>query len=118
MIQHTFKCHTTRVPARRCPVCPVFLGCSSFSGFYVFVCLRTANRIERVVIAGVGAEPSSVTLQMATPAALGGGEAAAAAAVPLDFAYDAVVRVLTVRKPDVCVVDDFDLRLSFAAAAS
>eukprot|EP00903_Cladosiphon_okamuranus_P006839 g6661.t2 len=81
---------------------------------------RPANTIERVVIAGVGAEPSSVTLQMATPSALEGGEAAAAAvaAVPLDFTYDAVARVLTVRKPDVCVVDDFDLRLSFATAAS
>lgn len=79
-----------------------------------------------MVIAGVGSEPSSVTLQMVVAAAPGGREAeaaaavttAAGAAVPLDFTYDALARVLTVRKPDVCVVDDFDLRFSFAAAAS
>lgn len=76
------------------------------------------SRIERVVIAGVSAEPSSVTLQMAVPPSSGGGEAVSAAAVPLEFTYDALAKALTVRKPDVCVVDDFDLRLSFAAAAS
>lgn len=75
-----------------------------------------------MVVAGVGAEPSSVTLQMVVAPPSGGGEATASAAlteaVPLDFTYDALARVLTVRKPDVCVVDDFDLRLSFAAVAS
>lgn len=99
----------------------------------MFVCVGLCvgtSRIERVVIAGVDAEPSSVTLQMVTAPTPGGGgdetpaAAAAAAAVeeaavvPLDFTYDALARVVTVRKPDVCVVDDFDLRLSFAAAAS
>ncbi|CAM9381579.1 unnamed protein product [Pylaiella littoralis] len=73
---------------------------------------RPANTIERVVIAGVDTEPSSVTLQMVEM------PAAAEGVVPLDFTYDALARVVTVRKPDVCVVDDFDLRLSFAAVAS
>lgn len=76
-----------------------------------------------MVIAGVAAKPSLVTLQMAVPPSSGGGEESAAAAavsvaVQLDFTYDPLSRVLTVRKPDVCIVDDFDLRLSFAAAAS
>lgn len=74
-----------------------------------------------MVIAGVGAEPSSVTLRMVVAAAAPGGgneEAITTASVPLDFTYDALARVLTVRKPDVCVVDDFDLSLSFAAASS
>lgn len=71
------------------------------------------SRIERVVIAGVDSEPLSAMLQMVdTPSS------AAVGAVPLDFTYDALTRVVIVRKPDVCVVDDFDLRLSFATSAS
>lgn len=64
-----------------------------------------------MVIAGVDAEPSSVTLRM-------GAASAPAETVPLDFTYNAITRAVTVRKPDVCVVEDFDLSLSFAAASS
>ena len=61
-----------------------------------------SRRIERVVIYGLQKEPSSVTI--ANPAS-GPDERA------LEFAYDARVGTMTVRKPDVCVVDDFDLRI-------
>ncbi|CAM9846582.1 unnamed protein product [Ascophyllum nodosum] len=63
---------------------------------------RVPNTIERVVIYGLQKEPSSVTI--ANPAS-GPDERA------LEFAYDARVGTMTVRKPDVCVVDDFDLRI-------
>ncbi len=66
-----------------------------------------------MVIAGVDAEPSSVTLRMGAASAPEASEA-----VPLDFTYDALTRVVSVRKPDVCVVEDFDLRVSFAATSS
>lgn len=65
------------------------------------------GRIERVVIAGVKTEPSAATLTMA----------GSDTAVALGFAYDAAAGLLTVRKPDVCVAEDFDIRLSFYSAS-
>ena len=67
-----------------------------------------SRRIERVVIYGLQNEPSSVTI--ANPAS-GSDERA------LDFAYDARVGAMTVRKPGVCVVDDFDLRIRDATTS-
>lgn len=73
---------------------------------FMFACFFLGSffgRIERVVIAGVKTEPSSATLTVA----------GTATAIPLGFAYDAAAGLLTVRKPDVCVAEDFDIRLSF-----
>ena len=79
--------------------------CYLFSFFSRLVFLF--GRIERVVIAGVKTEPSSATLTVA----------GSATTTPLGFAYDAAAGLMTVRKPDVCVAEDFDIRLSFYSAS-
>ncbi|CAN0083952.1 unnamed protein product, partial [Scytosiphon promiscuus] len=82
---------------------------------------RPANTIERVVIAGVASAPSSATLRMSGAAGGGGGpdgDGEPAEAVSLGFTYDAAARVVTVRKPDVGVVENFDLTLAFGTEAS
>lgn len=60
-----------------------------------------------MVIAGVKTEPASATLTVA----------GSDTAITLGFAYDAAAGLLTVRKPDVCVAEDFDIRLSFYSAS-
>ena len=60
-----------------------------------------------MVIAGMKTEPSSATITVA----------GSATTIPLGFAYDTVAGLITVRKPDVCVAEDFDIRLSFFSAS-
>lgn len=63
-----------------------------------------------MVIAGVASRPASVTL------ATGGGvdsPSSKTEEVSLDFVYDMERALLTVRKPDVFVAEDFDMTLSF-----
>lgn len=77
---------------------------ASFSAFKL--CLRC--RIERVVIAGVKTEPSLATLTVV----------GSNTAIPLVFKYNAAARLVTVKKPDVCVAEDFDIRFTFSSTTS
>lgn len=61
-----------------------------------------------MVIAGLANKPSTVTLTTG----------ASTVEYSLDFAYDAKTEVLTVKKPDVCVVENFDMSISFPGEAA
>lgn len=76
---------------------------SSPSSSVVLAAVETFFRVERVVIAGLDGEPSSVTLSR-------GGSGTGTA---LGFSYDPGRKVAIVRKPDVPVCDDFDMTLTF-----
>lgn len=60
-----------------------------------------------MIIAGVTSKPASVTLATGVDTPSSKTEAS------LDFVYDVESGVVTVRKPDVRVAEDFDMRLSF-----
>lgn len=83
------------------------------------------SRVERVVIAGVKSEPSSVTLSIPqeSPAGKkdeGGGDARMAATESqiLGFKYDATRKLLTVRKPHALVAQDWDMTVSYAVSSA
>ena len=65
------------------------------------------NTVERVMFAGQTQAPSSVTLRTAGLAA---GEVVEQ---QLEFAFDAALQTVTVKKPDVRVVQDWSLTLNF-----
>ena len=71
--------------------------------FFIILVTFALGRIERVIIAGVKTEPSSAALTVV------GSQTES----PLAFVYDAAAGLVTVRKPDVCVAEDFDIQLSF-----
>lgn len=72
------------------------------------------------MIAGVTSEPSAVTLFTAPWGVSMDGARAKDATTEtrvLSFIYDAAHEVLTIRKPDVPVAQDFDVSLSFVRAS-
>ena len=65
------------------------------------------NTVERVILAGQMRAPKSVTLVISSM------EGADKLERPLDFVYDADKQTVTVKKPDVRVVQDWSLKLEF-----
>lgn len=62
-----------------------------------------SNTVERIVIAGIGKEPKSIT---ATVDASGSSK-------PLAFTYDSAADTLSIRKPEVKIAYDWSIQLSF-----
>lgn len=65
------------------------------------------NTVERVMFAGQTRAPSSVTLRTA------GLTAGEVVEQQLEFSFDAALQTVTVKKPDVRVVQDWSLTLNF-----
>lgn len=84
-------------------------------GFFIMTVV-THYRIERVVIAGVKSEPSSVTLVILHQQE--GSAGGLAEPRSLGFVYDAARQLLTVRKPDAGVAQDFDMTIAYPVSTS
>lgn len=66
------------------------------------------NQVERIVVLGWKAKPKAVTLSVSEQ---GGAEKQATTQRSLEFMYDAKKRVLTIRKPEVMLDEDWTIGL-------